>query len=277
MPSFLVVGGSRGLGLGFVEELVSACCWQRSVVTNGLGQLKETDNFVVTTARDLARSPGLLHLTETYSKDRLAVLLLDLAQKDTITKAGTDAAALLPHGLDFLIHNSAINLRPVGRFEDMYVAMSDHPASGIMTFIFSDLDQLEEELRINAVAPIHVVRTFLPLIRQSAAPERKILIISSGLASVENAYFWAGLSEGYSVSKAALNMYVFKSIALLAIVLMECRVVHKWGTALKHEGINMIAIQPGMHVLVVIAFRIVDVRLYRLCRHRHGARSQRVD
>lgn len=90
-------------------------------MANGLGQLKEPSNFVVATARDLARSPGLVQLTETYSKDRLAVLLLDLAQKDTVSKAGADAAALLPHGLDHLIHNSAINLRPVGPFEEMYV------------------------------------------------------------------------------------------------------------------------------------------------------------
>lgn len=85
-----------------------------------------------------------------------------------------------------------------------------------MTLTLSDLDQLEEELRINTIAPIHVVRTFLPLIRKSTASERKITFISSGLASVENGYFWAGLSEGYSVSKAALNMYVLKWPYLLS-------------------------------------------------------------
>lgn len=90
-------------------------------MANRPAQLKDSSNFVVTSARDLARSPGLLKLTETYPKDRLAVLLLDLAQKDTVTKAGEDATLLLPHGLDYLIHNSAINLRPVGPFEDMCV------------------------------------------------------------------------------------------------------------------------------------------------------------
>ena len=169
-------------------------------------QLMDPDTFVITTARDLARSPGLLRLTETYPRERLAVLLLDLAQKDTVTKAGEDASTLLPHGLDYLIHNSAINLRPVGPFEDMYVDSARLLTSSTSIFLRSDLEQLEEELRINTIAPIQVVRTFLPLIRKSTSTERKVVIISSGLASIENAYFWAGLSEGYSVSKAALNM-----------------------------------------------------------------------
>ncbi|KAH9913015.1 uncharacterized protein B0H18DRAFT_1050980 [Fomitopsis serialis] len=186
MPSFLVIGGSRGIGLALVEEL-----------------LKDPSNFIVATARDLKRSPGLQSLTSTYPEARLAVLLLDLASKESIEKAGEQAATLLPNGLDFLIHNSAI--------------------------IFDrDLDQLEEELRINTIAPIRAVRTFLPLIRKSKAQDRKIVFISSGLASIENGHFWTGLSEGYSISKAGLNM-----------------VVRKWGVALKLEGINTMALQPG--------------------------------
>ncbi|KAH9831448.1 uncharacterized protein C8Q71DRAFT_303999 [Rhodofomes roseus] len=193
MPSFLVVGGSRGIGLALVEEL-----------------LKDPDNFVITTARDLSQSPGLRALTSKYPKDRLVVLVLDLAHRETVERAGEEATTLLPNGLDCLIHNSAINLRPVGPFEEM------------------DLDQLEEELRINTIAPIHALRTFLPLIRKSKAQDRKIIFMSSGLASIENGFFWAGLSEGYSVSKAGLNM-----------------VVRKWGAALKQEGIATFALQPG--------------------------------
>lgn len=60
------------------------------------------------------------------------------------------------------------------------------------------------ELEFNLAAPIYLLREFLPLVRKSQA--KKILVITSILASIELGGYMTGLANGYSVSKAALNM-----------------------------------------------------------------------
>lgn len=67
-----------------------------------------------------------------------------------------------------------------------------------------DLELLEEEIRVNAIAPIHVVRTFLPLLRKGH--EKKVVFVSSNLGSMEEAGDYRELSNAYSMGKAALNM-----------------------------------------------------------------------
>ncbi len=51
---------------------------------------------------------------------------------------------------------------------------------------------------------IVLLREFLPLVRKSE--KKKILIVTSGLGSIQNAAFLPGLADGYSLSRAALNM-----------------------------------------------------------------------
>jgi len=74
------------------------------------------------------------------------------------------------------------------------------------TTYLSDLKVFEEELRINTVAPIHLVRTFLPLIRKGNA--KKVVLVTSNLGSVELAVHTATLAITYSITKAGLNMCV---------------------------------------------------------------------
>ena len=68
----------------------------------------------------------------------------------------------------------------------------------------SDLDIFEEEVLMNTITPVRVLRAFLPLVRQGK--EKKLVFISSGMASIENAVYMPELSNSYSVAKAALNM-----------------------------------------------------------------------
>ncbi|EED80562.1 predicted protein [Postia placenta Mad-698-R] len=209
MPSYLITGASRGIGLAFVAEL-----------------LQNASNIVVATARNPDASPGLRQLQEQYPKDRLAIVPMDVADTSSVLQAAETAAALLPNGLDWLISNAGIALQPGVTYEDC------------------NLDALEQELQVNTIGPIKVVRAFLPLIRQGDL--RKIALISSGLASLEMAPAYCEISNTYALTKAALNMCAFsvKPTVVQADAFMS-RLGRRWGTMLQSEGITMILIDPG--------------------------------
>ena len=126
MRTYLVVGASRGIGLGIVAELVSPDS-RMSTPTyhNSLHaiQLKDTTAYVLATARVPARSTGLQELVAAYPS-RVAILECDATDATSVERAASAAAALLPdgQGLDCLIHNAAISVAPLVTFEDMYVA-----------------------------------------------------------------------------------------------------------------------------------------------------------
>lgn len=66
------------------------------------------------------------------------------------------------------------------------------------------MTELTAELDFTVTAPIQVIREFLPLIRKSEA--KRILVVTSGLGSIQNAVFLPNLANGYSIARAALNM-----------------------------------------------------------------------
>lgn len=57
---------------------------------------------------------------------------------------------------------------------------------------------------MNTVAPIEVVRSFLPVVREGTA--KKIVFVSSILASLDFAPNVATLSVTYAITKVGLNM-----------------------------------------------------------------------
>ncbi|KAH9840678.1 uncharacterized protein C8Q71DRAFT_740754 [Rhodofomes roseus] len=207
MRTYLVVGASRGIGLALVAEL-----------------LKDPTTFVFATARAPNRAPGLHAL----ASPRLSILELDVTDGTSVERAASAAAALLPagSGLDCLIHNAAISLHePVTPFEQV------------------DLAVFQEEFLTNTVAPLHVVRAFLPLLRLPPPPSSassspasdtsnrqatKIVFVSSELGSLGRAPMMADLGGTYSVCKAGLGM-----------------LARKWGTTLKEEGICTLILHPG--------------------------------
>ncbi|KAF9050158.1 hypothetical protein BJ165DRAFT_1341580 [Panaeolus papilionaceus] len=191
MPSYLITGASRGIGLSIVEVL-----------------LKQDDTFVIATARNVAGAAELNALTTKFGKDRLALLPLDVSSQESIDAAVKQAGAILPKGLDNLILNAGVHHQPLCSFDDI------------------DFDKLADELRFNTEYPIRTVRSFLPLIR--AGEGKKITFMTSELGSVEMAGILPGLTNAYSISKAAFNM-----------------VARKYGGLLKFEGINVVVLHPG--------------------------------
>ncbi|KZT03451.1 putative short-chain dehydrogenases/reductase [Laetiporus sulphureus 93-53] len=174
MPSYLITGASRGIGLALAQELLA----------------DSADNFVVATARRPEASEGLRELAGQYPPTRLARVQLDVTDEVSLDRAVEEATALLPEGLDYLISNAATDVTAHIPFEDL------------------DLKLFDEEFKVNVRAPLQVVRKFLPLIRK--AKIRKIVHITSDLGSLEIAPKWPGMGPTYSLTKAALNMLARK-------------------------------------------------------------------
>ncbi|PCH36173.1 NAD(P)-binding protein [Wolfiporia cocos MD-104 SS10] len=191
MASYLITGASRGIGLAFVEEL-----------------LNNPENFVIASARNPHGSTRLQALATQYPRDRLVLMVLDYADTASVDRAAEQANELLPDGLDYLISNAGVHMQAFATLDTI------------------DLNIFEEELRINTIAPVHVLRTFLKLIREGSA--KKVVFITSNLGSMAAAPILSTVGFTYSASKAALNV-----------------LARKWGAILSDEGIAVVVIHPG--------------------------------
>ncbi|KAK8094175.1 short-chain dehydrogenases/reductase [Apiospora hydei] len=96
MPSYLITGSSRGLGLGFVTEL-----------------LKDPGNIVIATARDPTKSAGLQELKKKHGYAQLHLVSLDVTKSDSVHDAAEATQKLLPDGLDYIISNAGVNYSPL--------------------------------------------------------------------------------------------------------------------------------------------------------------------
>ncbi|KAF8184692.1 hypothetical protein BJ912DRAFT_1032348 [Pholiota molesta] len=188
MPSWLITGANRGIGLSTVENL-----------------LKDEANFVIATARDIS-TPELQALLAKNS--RVKAIALDITSQESVDAAVAAATPLLPNGLDYLVNNAGKNPQPTTSFEAL------------------DLEEFADEMTFSTVAPLRVSRAFLPLIKKSEL--KRIIFISSVLASSHITFLMAGQFNAYSVAKAALNM-----------------LAHKWAATLKYDGVTTAAIHPG--------------------------------
>jgi len=189
MPSYFITGANRGIGLALVKRL-----------------LQDLESVVVAGVRSPDVAQALHELLVDHSA-RLILVPFDLADPTKIERAAELSAAFLPDGLDCLISNAAVSLQPVTPFAEI------------------NFDLLEEEIRLNCVAPIRVVRAFLPLIRQKRG---KVVFLSSVAGSVAQAAAWGETGAAYSMAKASLNI-----------------MAKKWGTVLKAEGITTLVLHPG--------------------------------
>ena len=171
MPSVLITGSNRGLGLEFARQYltdgweVHACCRQPEKATE-----------LSASGTDY---PGNLHLRG-----------MDIGDEKQIA---TVAADLKGHPLDLLINNAGI---ADGYGHGVY-ELKDDPDIRNYNFVF-----WEEMMRINTLAPAKVIGALLENIK--AGEQKKIASLSSGVGSITN-LSWAG-KYGYCSSKAGLNM-----------------------------------------------------------------------
>ena len=177
MPTILVTGSNRGLGLEFARQYCEAG-WQ------GLA-----------TCRDPSTATELAALRATHPA--LELHALDVADFETIDQL---AAALAGRPIDVLLNNA-------GLFGPKPGAEGDPRQN----FGSMDYDIWAEVLRVNLMAPMKMAEAFVAHV--AASTQKKIVAISSTEGSSPNA---KGGIHAYRTSKAALNMLMQNLAADLA-------------------------------------------------------------
>ncbi len=159
----LVTGASRGLGRAIAEELAERG-WALVIDARDGDALAEAKRAILPRV-----GPGA----------SLVALAGDVA--DVEHRRALVGAAQALGGLDLLVNNA-----------------STLGATPLPTLVSYPLDQLEQALRVNVMAPLALVQQAMALLRRSTRPA--VLNITSD-ASVEAYEGWGG----YGLSKAALD------------------------------------------------------------------------
>ncbi|KIJ64620.1 hypothetical protein HYDPIDRAFT_112002 [Hydnomerulius pinastri MD-312] len=174
MPTWLITGASRGLGLGLAQELIAS-----------------SDNIVFATCRHPEEAKNLRLLSESPSrKGSLFIIQLNVTDEASVFIAQREVESILgQRGLDFLINNAG-------------VATKDDLPSNL------SVSNLISAVETNVGGTALVTRMFIPLLERSA---KKIIVnITSTLGSIGNDT--GGEHTTYSISKAALNMLTYKQV-----------------------------------------------------------------
>jgi NAD(P)-dependent dehydrogenase (short-subunit alcohol dehydrogenase family) len=167
MPTILITGANRGLGLEFVRQYaaegweVHACC-RRPEGADALRTLRKTEARLRLHALDVADFPRI---------DALAHELKGTA-------------------LDVLLNNAGVfgpRLRAGGDRGQFFGAV--------------DYEAWDQVLRVNTMAPLKMVEAFVEHVAASA--QRKIVTLTSSMGSIAET---SGGFYAYRSSKAAVNM-----------------------------------------------------------------------
>ncbi len=172
MPTVLVTGAGRGLGLEFARQYANER-WQ-----------------VLACARDPHASAELTTLAE-QSSGRVELHTLDLLDFATIDAL---AQQLADRAIDVLINNAGT----------MGSRSSARDALALSKFGASDYADWERMFRINAFAPMKMAEAFIGHIARSE--HKKLISVTSIMASMTRNSI--GGLYGYRASKAALNAIV---------------------------------------------------------------------
>ncbi|KAI0669047.1 NAD-P-binding protein [Trametes maxima] len=183
MPSFAVIGASRGIGLEYVRQLAV-----------------RPNSQVFAVARSTAAP-----LLQALAADHKNVHIVggDVVDHRSLKHAAVEIAGLSGDTLDVLIHNAArIDSSTILRGFDDY----------------KDLDELDADLidafKVNTLGVVHSISAFLPLLRKGAT--KKIIVIGTtgSVPSVTMLTASAGMAA-YTTTKAAAIMVATKYAARL--------------------------------------------------------------
>ena len=189
MPTTLVTGSNRGLGLEFVRQYLEAG-WD-----------------VIATCRNPGSADQLQRLAGQFKT--LEIVPLDVGDFDAVDRL---ASKLRSRSIDLLINNAGI-FGPKRGADGDYRQSLGQIDYGIMS----------EVIRINTLAPLKMAEAFRHHV--AASHEKKIVTISSGLASITET---DSAQYAYRASKAAVNMIM----ATLA-------------NDLRGDGVIVAALNPG--------------------------------
>ncbi len=182
----LITGADRGLGLGLATVMLHR-------------------GYRVFAGSYLDDEHNLAALGDEFG-DRLSVLPLDVTSDESV-RGAFRTVAQSTDALNMLINNA-------GSARDRSQTITD-------PMYFDDIRSLYE---INALGPLRVTHTFLPLLR--AATPKCLVYVSSLAASIGS--ITRTHQYGYAMSKAALNM--------------QSKLIHNH---LANEGLRVLAVHPG--------------------------------
>ena len=167
MPTVLVTGASRGIGLEFVRQYCA------------------DDWSVLACCRDPERAEALRALASAHSRLQVHALdVTDFAAIDALAKA------LRSQPIDVLLNNAGLYGPRPGADHD------PHQEFGHM-----DYEHWRRLFAVNTQAPFKMAEAFIEHVAASA--QRKIVAISTGMASIGDV---GGGFYAYRTTKAALNM-----------------------------------------------------------------------
>ena len=170
---YLVTGCSRGIGLGLCAELLSA----------------SPTNIVVATCRSPSSADGLQALQQRYGPERLVVLPLDTTSLEGHKEVVASLSGRGVVDIDVLIANAGVS-NPA------------HPVDPLLTCSEEDMMNV---FRTNCVGTMFGLQSFTPLLLNKATGAKVVVLLSSRLASIEQAGGVGGYTS-YRASKAAMNM-----------------------------------------------------------------------
>ncbi|PIL26448.1 hypothetical protein GSI_12206 [Ganoderma sinense ZZ0214-1] len=172
MPSYAVVGASRGIGLEYVRQLAG----RPDAVVFAVVRNPESSTHL----KDVAANLKNVH-----------IVAGDVADYNTLEKAAKQISEITSGKLDCLIHNAAhMDFKTVHKGFDDYADMEELDNDFIYAF------------KVNSLGPVHSITAFLPLLR--ASDTRKIVVIGTGAGDLKSVQ---GLNmvnfAAYGMTKAA--------------------------------------------------------------------------
>ncbi|TFY55441.1 hypothetical protein EVJ58_g8246 [Rhodofomes roseus] len=219
MPSFAVIGASRGVGLELVRQLSASAA-----------------NTVIVTVRNKEKSTHLNELVQASKSKNIHIVEADVADHHALERAAAEAAQITGGSLDVLVHNAARM-----EAENMIKGFLDYdtPEKLDAEFLasvcitsnsrFADAEKITpNQFKVNVLGVVHTVNAFLPLLRRGTT--KKIIIIGS--EGGDCGLVWKmrlSNAAAYGTTKAAENM-----------------VATKYAAELESEGFTVVSVSPGM-------------------------------
>ncbi|KAJ4399581.1 hypothetical protein N0V91_009325 [Didymella pomorum] len=179
MPSYVVTGVSRGLGLEFLRQIAS-----------------NPANTVVGLVRNVAETETKI---SSWKQTNLHIISGDLNDYNSMKEAAEATSKIISGKLDCLIANAAY--LPTWSALDPFSKLGADPSH--LT------DDLVRTFTTNVVGNIHLFNLFMPLILKGDA--KKVISISSGMADNDLVTKFGIYEAGpYTLSKSAMNMVMSK-------------------------------------------------------------------
>jgi len=186
MVSWAITGATRGIGLGFIENL--------SV---------DPKNQVFAIIRSLGTAGPLEELAA--KRKNIHIVVTDISDPKKLDQAVAEVSKVTAGSLDVLILNAG---------------SAGPETSGLPPSAFHGKEEalekeINENIKVNLISNIYVINSFLGLVRNGK--EKKIIFISSPSGDVEfNRVTGISTVLGYSISKAGMNVVTTKFGAELA-------------------------------------------------------------